>query len=136
MFPRACDILFEGFNSITATETTRLSRFNDFSVSLYDDGSIRFRYHSIQTPKNEWTYQNFAGLWGSQVSSAVTSSPASLRYHMENLTEILGTIPSSGQDIVFCYLPQVFIRHKCYFLLTLKSFIYFSLMHKIFLEDF
>ena len=48
-----------------------------FSVSIYMDGSIRFRYHKISI-KTLSPLSNYAGLWGSRISDA---DSAYLRYH-------------------------------------------------------
>lgn len=66
---------------------------NSFSASLYEDGSMRFRYHDLNTG-----FQNSDrfGIWGSRSSSTDKSN---LYYHQEPISSDL---ISKGMDFIFC----------------------------------
>jgi hypothetical protein len=79
---------------------------NSFSVSIYEDGSVRLRYHKVTVDVGE--VDNF-GLWGSR--AATPASPllahesSSTRYHQETFN---GTqIVHDGQDVIFCSMATV-----------------------------
>jgi hypothetical protein len=73
--------------------TEALANPNTFSLSLYQDGSMRMRYHSILT--SLFDTDKF-GLWGSRASSAEKSN---LHYHREAIDS---AVVADGVDIVFC----------------------------------
>jgi hypothetical protein len=76
---------------------------NTFSVSLYSDQSIRFRYHTINSSPRS---SDIFGLWGSFASS---DSKSNLWYHEEKLHDsnwyheekLHDSNIIAGQDIVF-----------------------------------
>lgn len=94
------------FSSQPAADTSP----NSFSLSLYEDGSMRVRYHltSIVVESSD-----VFGLWGSRAASSSSSSPSPLlaydssstRYHQEtfNASEVVG----EGRDVVFCSISTV-----------------------------
>jgi hypothetical protein len=65
-----------------------------FSISIYEDNSIRIRYHSLLS--KQLTSDVF-GLWGSRASN---KNLEGTRYHEEAIDE---SYRSSGNDITFCY---------------------------------
>ena len=105
----AYHILFDSFlDPISAALQT-------FSISLYDDHSIRFQYH-----KASKTYvdvrNSFFGLWGSRASrnfsdifpNTSPNNPSSyLRYHMENISTNVVVANGGGNNVLFCYQSQV-----------------------------
>lgn len=66
---------------------------NTFSLSIYEDASIRVRYHKIETTI---TTTDTFGMWGSRSSS---SEKSNLYYHNEMLSS---TSVSEGLDYVYC----------------------------------
>jgi len=74
---------------------------NSFSASIYEDGSVRLRYHNSTVA---FESVDIFGLWGSR--AATPASPllsyesSSTRYHQEtfNASELL----QDGHDMVFC----------------------------------
>ena len=79
---------------------------NSFSVSIYEDGSTRLRYHNKTIDiENSDSF----GLWGSR--AATSSSPllsyesSSTRYHEETFNAT--SIVRNEQDVVFCSLSTL-----------------------------
>jgi hypothetical protein len=70
-----------------------------FSLSIYEDSSIRLRYHSLLSKR---TSSDVFGLWGSRVSNH--NSEGGSRDHEETISE---QYLQSGNDITLCYLSTV-----------------------------
>lgn len=66
---------------------------NTFSVSMYEDGSFRVRYHTINSPAKD---TDIFGIWGSRSSS---SDHSNLYYHSEDIHESKIT---EGVDYIYC----------------------------------
>ena len=66
---------------------------NTFSMSAYEDGSLRVRYHAISSPAMS---SDLFGIWGSRSSS---SDHSNLYYHAENMYQ---SMISEGVDFVYC----------------------------------
>ena len=71
----AYHILFQRFKN--SSDISLQGSGSTFSVSIYMDGSIRFRYHTISLKTLNYVL-DYAGLWGSRISDA---DSAYLRYH-------------------------------------------------------
>lgn len=78
---------------------------NTFSVSIYSDNSIRFRYHKIETAI---TTEDVFGLWGSFASQDYRSKV------IEHEETIAPAHVKSGTDTYMCYLQTlVGVRNVC-----------------------
>ena len=105
----AYHILFDSFlDPISAALQT-------FSVSFYEDHSIRFQYHKVSKSYID-SRNSFFGLWGARASrnysdiypTIYPNNPSSyLRYHMENISTNVVVANGGGNNVVFCYQSQV-----------------------------
>eukprot|EP00602_Paraphysomonas_sp_CaronLab_P011682 CAMPEP_0185038772 /NCGR_PEP_ID=MMETSP1103-20130426/34848_1 /TAXON_ID=36769 /ORGANISM="Paraphysomonas bandaiensis, Strain Caron Lab Isolate" /LENGTH=726 /DNA_ID=CAMNT_0027577361 /DNA_START=746 /DNA_END=2926 /DNA_ORIENTATION=+ len=69
-----------------------------FSLSMYEDGSIRLRYHTAHATHAS---TDVYGIWGSRAS---TSDETGSRYHEESLPK---DVVSSGTDVTFCAITTM-----------------------------
>ena len=91
------------------------SALQTFSISFYDDHSIRFRYHKVSKSYVD-VRNSFFGLWGARASrnhsdiypNVYPNAPSSyLRYHMENISTSVVVANGGGNNVMFCYQSQV-----------------------------
>jgi hypothetical protein len=93
--------------SMCSSITTTRQDPNSFSVSIYQDGSVRGRYHQVSIPVQS---SDVFGLWGSR--AATPSSPllayafSSTKYYQEASFNT-SMLMRGGQDAVFCSLASV-----------------------------
>jgi hypothetical protein len=69
------------------------TKSNTFSVSVYADGSVRYRYHHVE---ESILGSDIFSLWGSRVN---TEDGSNLWYHDES---VASTYVKAGSDVVFC----------------------------------
>jgi hypothetical protein len=84
--------------SAEVLDTSGNQASNTFSTSLYDDGSIRLRYHKLESTPH---YGDSFGLWGSHVSQI---DARGAHYHMENISY---DDLANETDIVYCPLSAL-----------------------------
>jgi hypothetical protein len=83
--------------STTSKYETPVVNMSTFSASLYDDGSIKVRYHSVATKISE---TDVFGLQGSRLSSSLPKSDhLSTRYHNEPVD---ASLVQSSTELTFC----------------------------------
>jgi hypothetical protein len=89
-------------NAVRWTQDTRKKNMSTFSASLYDDGSMVVRYHSVSNNKNA---DDVFGLQGNRLSSTLpTSNSLAVRYHSESID---ASLVKDSTELTFCLANSI-----------------------------
>ena len=90
----AFHVFYDKFRRYSSKDDQTENQEFSFSLSLYGDGSIRYRYHLIEDAKLN---SDIFRVWGSH--SSTSDYESNLWYHQENIDQ---DEVQAGSDIIFC----------------------------------